>query len=213
MRSLWSVSAIAVAFAVSGCMPTTPSAGPAPTSGAAGPSTSADELPVGFGSLRQDDISLRVTRGTVLVQATLLDEDVLRLTAPDTYARLSRLRERAGGGGRAFLVSVQTEAPGGADFEPSELRIESRGAIHRAEAIEALTPGWGASRLRQRTTEQAIYRFPPGVDPSIDMTLVFGASRSRSWADLIPVLDAERARVRARGGTAQPSSPNFLILR
>ncbi len=208
------VVALAVTLGLGACMPAAAPGPPSSNADEAAPSTTTvGELPIGFGSLRQDEISLRLVRGTVQVQATPLDEDILRLTAPDTYERLSRLRERAGGGGRPFLVSIQTDAPGGADFEPSELRIESRGVLHRADDIEPLTPGWGAGRLRQRAPEQAVYRFPASVDPSLDMTLLLGNSRSRSWADVLPRLDAERARVRARGGTPQASSPNFLILR
>jgi hypothetical protein len=204
-RSPWiaTIWAAVVSAALTACMPTTPA--PPPNggpggAGAIGAGGAADEVPAGFGSLRQDEVSLRVSRGAVDVQVTPLDEGILRLTAPDTYERLSRLRDSAGPGGRAFLVTVQTEAPGGADFEPRDVRIESRGLVQRAEAIEPLTPGWGAGPLRQRTVERAVYRFPTGVDPSLDMVVLFGDSRSRSWADVLPRIDAERARVRARAG-------------
>ncbi|MBT8403289.1 MAG: hypothetical protein KJP18_05490 [Gemmatimonadetes bacterium] len=200
------------------CMPTTPVASPDAVGSAPAATAgtgSGVEVPAGFGSLRQDEVSLRVNRDAVAVQVTPLDEGILRLTAPDTYERLSRLGDRAGPGGRVFLVTVLTEAPGGAEFEPRNVRIESRGIVHRAEAIEPLTPGWGAGPLRQRSVERAVYRFPSGVDPSLDMVILFGNSRSRSWSDVLPRLDAERARVRARagGGRSQISRPNFLIFR
>ena len=212
LRQLGTVGVLAGVIALTGCMPTTPPPAPNPVGGGSG---GAVEVPAGFGSLRQNEVSLRVTRDAVVVQVTPLDEGILRLTAPDTYERLSRLGDRAGSGGRAFLVTVQTEAPGGAAFEPRDVRIESRGVVHRAETIVPLTPAWGAGPLRQRAVERAVYRFPSGVDPTLDMVVLFGNSRSRSWADVLPRLDAERARVRARagGGGIQSSKPNFLIFR
>ncbi len=48
-------------------------------------------LPPGLGTLHQDQISLRLQSGDLLIKITPLDEGIIRLTAPDTYERLRGL--------------------------------------------------------------------------------------------------------------------------
>jgi hypothetical protein len=172
-------------------------------------------LPAGFGSLRLEDVSLDLVADRLRIRVTPLDERITRLTAPDTSERLAAARARAGDQYTVFLVAVETEAPGGVDFDPLDLEISARGAVHRASAITALTAGWGAGRLDQRSPQQALYLFPESIDPTNEWVVRFGDVRNEGWAARLPRLDAERARVRARaGGSTQKSSrPNFLILR
>ena len=49
--------------------------------------------PAGFGTLRQDDVSIRLQAQGVQVQVVPLDEHVIRLLATDTYNSLHRLVE------------------------------------------------------------------------------------------------------------------------
>lgn len=146
---------------------------------------------------------MELAAGSVRVRVTPLEPELIRLTAPDTWERLAALRSRtgpAGDRGHWFLVSVQTEAPGGAAFDPLDVEILAQGLLHRAEEVVALTAGWGSGRLRQRTPEQALYRFPDAVDPWRDLEVQVGAVRYTAWPDRLPALEAERARVRARAG-------------
>ena len=48
-----------------------------------------DLIPAGFGTLLQDEVSLSLRSGNLLIKATPMAEEVIRLTAPDTYTRLS----------------------------------------------------------------------------------------------------------------------------
>ena len=48
--------------------------------------------PPGFGTLRQDDISLRLTISNLQVRATPLDESIIRLLSPDSYRAMSELK-------------------------------------------------------------------------------------------------------------------------
>lgn len=196
-------------LASAGCMAGA-SAGPVPTT-ATDPD---DPIPAGYGTLRQDDITLELVDGPVRVRITPLESSLIRLTAPDTEQRLRALRERAGSDGAVwFLVSVQTEAPGGADFDPMAVEAASVGIPQRPAEVRGLTPQWGSGRLEQRVPQQALYRFPGDIDPWRSLEVRVGEMRSRSWTDRLPSLDAERARVRARAGGGYWSSPNFLILR
>ena len=64
-----------------------------------------------------------------------------------------------------------------------------------------MTPGWGAQRLGQQETQMAIYAFDPGIDLETDLAVEYGAERNAGWEHILPVLQAERAKVRARAGT------------
>lgn len=198
---------------VSGCM--AGAVAPAPPSAAGTTeSTAADvRTPSGHGTLRQDDITVELVAGSVRLRLTPLAPTLIRLTAPDTELRLAALLARVESGeGLWFLASVQSDAPGGAEFDPMDVEVSSGGRMERAEQVHGLTPEWGSGRLEQRVPQQALYRFSADVDPWRALEVGFGDRRTTAWTDRLPRLDAERARVRARAG-GYWSSPNFLILR
>ena len=208
-------SGMVVSLSLASCLPAT-STGGGPGSRAAPPAdSSADSLPVGFGSLRLEDVSLGLVAGPLRIRITPRDARLTRLTAPDTSERLASARVQIDGAGSVFLVAVETEVPGGADFDPLDLEIATRGMVRRASDIRGITSGWGAGRLAQRSPQQALSLFPDSVDPTSEWSARFGEVRNAGWAARRPRLEAERARVRARAGGApqSSSSPNFLILR
>lgn len=165
----------------------------------------------GVGSLRQDEVSLTLARDEVQIQVTPLAPPVLEVMAPDTRRRLSSLVP-AGAEGSHFLLSVFTEAPGGRAFEPADVVIENRGRTFRPVRIRGVTPGWGSGQLRQQRPEQAVYTFSNEVDLELPLTIIVAGVRNSAWESIRPRIDAERARINARG-TPQPSSSNFLIFR
>lgn len=150
----------------------------------------------GVGSLRQNEISLRLMMEDVQVQVTPLSPVVLEATAPDTRRRLSSLVPAAVEGTH-FLLSVFTEAPGGRAFEPSDVVLENRGRTFRPARIRGLTPSWGSGQLRQRQPEQAVYTFSPEVDLELPLTIIVAGVRNSAWESIRPRIDAERARIRA----------------
>jgi len=180
------------------------------------PGTSAPEPlpPPGFGTLREDEVSVGLTSGPLRMKLTPLAESVTRLTAPDTYRRLSGLAARfhaeaAQATGAPdpplFLVSLWSETPD-ASFVPEEIQLIARGVRIRPAAVMAVTPGWGERRLRQRETEMAVYAFGESVDLESDLVVVYGLVESSEWAAILPRVHAERARAgaRARGEVRQP---------
>jgi len=50
-------------------------------------------VPVGFGTLRQDDIAIRIELPGLIVRAIPLDENLIRLLTPDSYRALRELQE------------------------------------------------------------------------------------------------------------------------
>jgi len=170
--------------------------------------TGVDTLPPpGFGTLRQDEVTVALSSGPLEVKVTPLAESVIRVTAPDTYRRLSGLaslhlpgavRQTGMANPTLFLVSFFSEAPETA-FVPEELQIISRGMRLRAGAILPVTPGWGQRRLAQRATEMAVYAFADRADLESDLVVAYGLVESGAWNAILPRVQAERARARARG--------------
>jgi hypothetical protein len=50
-------------------------------------------IPVGYGTLRQDDIAIRIEMQGLIVRAIPLDENLIRLLTPDSYRALRDLQE------------------------------------------------------------------------------------------------------------------------
>lgn len=188
------------AFGVVGCAPAQSADAPASPSGTSRPQTAA----VGAGregSLRQDQISVRMTAGELRIEVTPLASWVLEAAAPDTRRRLERvaaahrseLALRAGDSDAVlFLVSFSSERP--ADFVPEDLHIVSRGVRERPAAIVPVTPAWGERRLPRRATAMAVYAYGP-VDLSRELLVAYQGSEDSSWTRVLAVIEAERARL------------------
>jgi len=106
---------------------------------------------------------------------------------------------------RLVLVSLHTEA-NEVTFEPEGLHLVNRGLRHRPVEVRPLTPGWGTQTLRPREFMMAVYAFPIDVDLTEPTEVEYLEVRSRDWDRILPLLERERVRVRAR---QPPSSPNF----
>src|SRR2546422_6221609 len=100
--------------------------------------TAQDSLPVGYGTLRRDDIAVRLTTDNLQIQVLPLDEQVIRLLAPDTYRSLTDLVASR----RAAIDSLAAQAGVGhptlgmvtlyglvpqARFSPEDLNLATRG--------------------------------------------------------------------------------------
>lgn len=199
-----------------------PAAAGGGASGAAGataaggsPDTSArsDLVPAGYGTLHQDEFTVDLRSGSLLVKVTPLAERVIRLAAPDTYNRLhvlaTRFRDRAvvaaaGDMPQLFLVSFFSYDPD-IPYQPEDLLITHQGRLKHPVAIFALTPGWGRQRLAQQEVESAVYVFSGSFNYELPMTVQYELQRNDDWTRIIPVLDAERSKVRARAASGGPS--------
>lgn len=177
-----------------------------------------DLPPAGYGTLRQDQVAVRLIAGTVAVRALPLDERVIRLLAPDAYRSLhelavSRATEIAAAARNARADSValvmvtfyglqpQTQ------FSPDQVYIVSQNQEFRPIGIIPLTPGFGESRVDQRQQAVAIYLFEQGVDVMRPLIVSYGAQRSEAWDASLRLLDAERARVISRSRQATAPAP------
>ena len=177
-------------------------------------------VPPGYGTLRQDDITLHLQRGDLLVKVTPLEEWVIRLTAPDTYERLRGLAKAHGpratgrtsaSGATLFLVSFFSYEPD-VTYQPEDLLLVNRGLRYRPRGIAPVTPSWGTQRLAQQETRMAVYAFDGDMDLETDLVVEYEDLRNDAWRErIVPLLEAERAKVKARAGYS--SNPYLRIFR
>lgn len=168
-----------------------------------------DTIPANYGTLRRDDITVRFSNETVEIQVLPLEEQVIRLLAPDTYRSLSQLLSsraaeiadaaRRGGTEHPTLVMVTfLGVVPQARFTPEELNITSRGRLFRPIGIVPLSPTWSSFQLDARQQAAAIYLFEPGISVREQLTVTYDGLSSDAWSRSLRLLDQERARVRAR---------------
>ena len=194
------------------CSPVaTPAVAPGPVTGDVPlvVDTTGDLPPAGLGSLRQDEFSVALSDEPLMIKLTPLTEQVIRLSAPDTYERLRALRASRsaeaenlteGRGGELFLVSFFSR-DGNVEYRPEELQLSHRGRTLRPAGIISLTTGWGQQLLQPQQTQSAIYVFEGGFDYGLPITLRYGVIQSDDWQrQVLPRLEDERARVASRAG-------------
>jgi hypothetical protein len=184
---------------------------------AATPDTPRDSIPVGFGSLRRDDIVLRFATDQIQLQILPLDERVIRLLASDTYRSLEQLLEsrrkdiadaarRAGLANPTLVMVTFFGLAPGARFTPEQVQLQSRGRLFRAVEFVPLSPTWNTLQLDQRQQAVAIYLYDDGISWLEDLSANYQSSAA-SWSHSLQVLQQERARVQARA-QSQPPPPN-----
>ncbi len=166
-------------------------------------------VPAGYGSLKQDDIAIRLQPQGLIVRAIPLDENVIRLLTTDSYralrdleesnrAAIDRITRRSGGRRPAvWYVSFYGLQPE-ARFSPMDLVITSAGQDFRPIDVLPLTTGFGEQRLRQRETQSAVYLFPGEIDVDHPLVVTFQGERDATWEQTLQRIERERALVRAR---------------
>ncbi|MGH7504176.1 MAG: hypothetical protein ACRELX_00925, partial [Longimicrobiales bacterium] len=189
-----------------GCAPAARLPDPEPGTEAARPPITQELLvPPGYGTLKQDEVTVSLRSGPLLVKATPLDEAVIRLLAPDTYDRLRALAESrraeaarsTSGPPTLFLISFFSYQQD-VEFQPEDLQLRHRGRLMQAAAILPITNGFGRQRLAQQENQSAIYAFDERVDYDQPIIVRYGFEESDAWTRIIPKLEVERAKIRAR---------------
>ncbi len=189
---------------------------PRPVAAAAANDTgTAGLIPAGYGSLRQDDIAIKIPLDNVSARLIPLDESVIRTLSPDSYrtlhdlatsnratierlSRLHNLREA-----NVWYVSFFGLAPNEATFTPTDVTITSNGREFRPLEIIPLTSGFGEQRLAPREVQQALYLFEDGLDLSQPLTVTMGIQRNTDWQTILRTLDRERAMIRSRSAKSR----------
>ncbi len=171
--------------------------------------SASDLIPAGFGSMRQEDIAVRVLLPGVQVRLIPLDESVIRVLSPDSYRALRDLLE----GNRAEITRVAgrygVRAPSlwyasffglqpEARFSPMEVVIGSSGRDYRPLDLVPLSAGFWQQRIRQREVQTAIYVFEEGINVNQPLVITVESVRNSSWSAILRAVERERALVRSR---------------
>jgi hypothetical protein len=173
--------------------------------------------PVGYGSLKQDNVNLRMVSSDVEVRFLPLDERLLRLLASDAYQSLHGLVEgkqptidslaRANGLTSPGLVLVSFFGlRSGAQFDPLNITLVIRGQLMRPTAVVAQTGNFTSRQLdvRQSATGLLLFDEPLPVFERFDVQY---ASTTASWNDeILRRLARERSRVQSRVQSGRPDS-------
>lgn len=212
------------------CMGAAQAAGQPPSRGSSAATTGSDAIlahidsldpnwvPSGFGSLKQDDISLKSSPVSGLqVRAIPLDERFIRLLSPDSYralhelvagnrARLEAIRDRTHLPSYSiWYVSFFSMEPGETRFSPQEFIISNIGRDFRTLDMVPLTPGFGEYRLRQREVQSALLVFDGQLDLNQPVSArMEGVESVTDWNRVLQRVERERAQVRSRAGSVRP---------
>ena len=174
-------------------------------------------IPAGYGTLRQDQIAVRIATNGLTVSAIPLEENVIRTLAPDSYRTLHALRESKKAAlealrARTGLASVQAwyvtffnVQQGDARFDAFDLLIRSVGQDFRPVDALPLTPGFGDGRVAQRDKQSAIYAFDPQINLNQPLTVTALGQQRTIWTDtMLQLIDRERSLVWSRASSAKP---------
>lgn len=198
--------------------------GPTPRPTTLHSTISADSLdpslvPAGYGTLRQEDVAIRVQYQGMIARFLPLDESIIRLLAPDSYQALRDIQDSKRGEiqsmtrryslirPRLWYVSFSGLEQGETRFSPLELMITSGGRDYRPVDAIALTPGFGEQRLGPRETQAALYLFDGDVNVDQALTLTFQTVRNNAWGGTLQRIERERSLVRSRV-SRDPSPPD-----
>jgi len=176
-----------------------------------------DTLPVGFGTLKREDIVISFSTGALQIQILPLDESVIRLLAPDTYSSLSQLirqrqteiddqARRAGIQQPSLVLVTFFGLVSQARFVPEDINLSSRGRLFRPVGFVPLSPQWGGQQLGARQQATAIYLFEDGIAWGESLTASYEGMTNDSWTKAVRTLNSERLRVLGRAAAKAPPS-------
>lgn len=170
-------------------------------------------VPVGYGSLSQNDLALRVRNDELEIRFIPLDPRVTPLLAGDAYHSLRALVETH----RRAIDSVASRAgvdqPGLAlvsffgqrpdvRFDPQTLTLSIRNRLFRPLGVIPLNPRFTSQQLGVRGQASAIYVFEEDIPVDDSFIFSYANLESEDWQGKQSILDRERARVSARARSA-----------
>lgn len=204
--------ALGLVALVMSCAPATQEEGPPDELGAR--SRQETLVPPGYGSLRQEEVAIRIQLPAVLVRAVPLDESITRLLSPDSYRALRDLersrraeieqlawRHRVRNPSLWYISFFGLEPE--ARFSPMEIVITSAGRDFRPLDVVPLSTGFGGQRIRQREVQSAIFLFDDGININLPLTMTVESVPNASWGGILRAVERERALVRSRSGQTE----------
>lgn len=190
------------------------------------PGGTAELPPAGYGTLNQDQLSIRLQDGDIEVRLLPLEERLLRLVARDGYESLHGLVASRKAQIDSAAQSAGIATPGlalvtffglreDARFDPQNVSLFYRNQFYRPAAIIPISANFSSRQLPVRRQASAIYLFEMPLPIYEEFEVAYGTTVSTGWKDILPRLDRERGRALARwqaerGDTAKapPKAPS-----
>ncbi len=165
--------------------------------------------PPGYGSLTQNDLSLRLRTEDLEVRFVPLDPRVTVLLGRDSWESLRSLVDsrrpsidsvaRASGISRPGLALVTFFAQrANARFDPQTLTLVTRNRVFKPLGIVPFSARFSAQQLDVREQVSAIYLFEEDLPVNDSFAISYAGLTSEDWERRQPTLDRERARVASR---------------
>jgi hypothetical protein len=181
------------------------------------PVAGSDLPPAGYGTLNQDQLSVRLVAGDLELRFLPLDERVIRLIAKDGYDALHGVvvarQAQIDSAGRAAAVSNPGLAlvsffalQDDARFDPENVSLFYRNQFYRPTAIVPVTSTFTSRQLPVRRQASAIYLFELMLPVFESFDVAYGPSQSSAWNDILPRIERERVRVLSRWQAARRDS-------
>jgi hypothetical protein len=174
-----------------------------------GPGPANELTPPGYGSLTQEDLSLRIRTSDIEVRFVPLDVRVTRLLARDRWESLRSLvasrrpsidsvANLAGVSRPGLaLVTFQGQAAN-ARFDPQTLTVVVRSREFRPLGIVPFSGRFTSQQLNVREQVSAIYLFEEELPVNDSFVISYAGQGSSDWQLKQRALDRERARVALR---------------
>ncbi len=190
----------------------------AATEGQAQEAIAGGELPpVGYGSLRQDNVSMRLTLSDVELRLLPLDERLLRLMAPDAYQSLRGLVDAhraeidsatriAGVTNPGLLLVSFFGLRSGTQFDPSNVSLVYRNQLNRPLAIISHTANFSSRQLDARASATGLLVFDEPLPVYERFELQYGTAKASWNDDILRRIERERSRVQSRTQSLKPDS-------
>ncbi|HEY8259012.1 MAG TPA: hypothetical protein VIG08_15255 [Gemmatimonadales bacterium] len=165
--------------------------------------------PQGYGSLTQNDVSLRIRTDDIDMRFIPLDPRVTVLLAKDSWESLRSLVEsrkasidsvaRAAGISHPGLALVTFFAQrANARFDPQTMTLVTRNRVFQPLGIVPFSGRFTSQQLNVREQVSAIFVFEEDLPVNDSFTVSYAGLSSEDWQRRQPQLDRERARVASR---------------
>lgn len=173
--------------------------------------------PASFGSLTQNDLSLRVQNDDLEIRFLPLDPAITRLLASDAHRSLRALVEGRRGSIDAVASRAGVTRPGLAlvsfygkradvRFDPQTITLQLRSRLFQPLGVIPINARFTSNQLNVREQVSAIYLFEEDLPVDDSFSVSYGTLLSEDWRTKQGLIDRERARVSARSRAERPDT-------
>lgn len=170
---------------------------------------SGDLPPAGYGSIRSDQLSIRITLDDIELRFLPLDERVLLLVSKDGYDALKGLIASRQTAIDSAASNAALSTPGlalvtffalraDARFDPENVSLLYRNQFWRPVAIVPVTANFTGRQLPVRQQASAIFLFDNPLPVYEQFDVVYGTVQSSAWQEALRRIERERGMVMTR---------------